>query len=313
MVADGGWMRSKDTAMRHYLITGGTGFVGTALCARLASRGERLTVLTRDRAAAARALPEGTMLIGGFDELGGSERFDAVINLAGEPIAEGRWSHKRKARLESSRIDLTQALVAWLARAAHKPAVLVSGSAIGFYGDQGDIVVTESTAPHEEYTHRLCAAWEDAALAARDAGIRTAIVRIGLVLGPDGGFLQRLLLPFKLGAGGPIGSGKQWMSWIHRDDLIGLIEFLVEHETLDGPFNATAPRPVTNAEFSRTLGKVLKRPAVLPAPAIAFKLAFGEMSRLLLTGQKVLPARAQDAGFSFRFGELEPALRDVLR
>jgi uncharacterized protein (TIGR01777 family) len=241
-----------------------------------------------------------------------NEPIDAVINLAGEPIAEGRWSAARKRRLEDSRIALTQDLVRWMAQASPRPAALISASAIGFYGDQGDAPVTEDSAPHSEYTHELCAAWEQAAFAARTHGIRTAVLRIGLVVGPGGGFLARMLPPFRLGLGGPIGSGRQWMSWIHREDLLGMIDFLLAHAELDGVFNATAPHPATSRDFARTLGRVLHRPALLPAPALAFRAAFGEMSRLLLTGQRVLPARALEAGFRFRFPELEPALRDVL-
>jgi hypothetical protein len=298
--------------MTRYLITGGTGFVGQALCRRLAARGVALTVLTRDPARAARCLPPDTRTVTRLADLPADEPVDAVINLAGEPIAEGRWSAARKRRLEASRIALTQELVRWMAQAEPRPAALISASAIGFYGDQGDALVTEASAPHSEYTHDLCAAWEEAAFAARAHGIRTAVLRIGLVLGPGGGFLARMLPPFRLGLGGPIGTGNQWMSWIHREDLLGMIDFLLAHAELDGVFNATAPNPATSREFAQALGRVLHRPALLPAPALAFRAAFGEMSRLLLTGQRVLPARALEAGFRFRFPELEPALRDVL-
>lgn len=298
--------------MAHYVITGGSGFVGQALCRRYAARGVALTVLTREPARAARLLPPGTRTVTRLADVPPDEPVDAVINLAGEPIAEGRWSAARKRRLEESRIALTGELVRWMAQASPRPAALISASAIGFYGDQGDAPVTEVSAPHREYTHELCAAWEQAALAARAHGIRTAVLRIGLVVGPGGGFLARMLPPFRLGLGGPIGSGRQWMSWIHREDLLGMIDFLLARAELDGVFNATAPNPATSRDFARTLGRVLHRPALLPAPALAFRAAFGEMSRLLLTGQRVLPARALGAGFRFRFPELEPALRDVL-
>jgi hypothetical protein len=194
-----------------------------------------------------------------------------------------------------------------------RPAVFLSASAIGYYGDQGDATVTEDSAPHAEYTHTLCAGWEAAAHEAQALGIRTAILRIGLVLGPGGGFLARLLPPFRLGLGGPVGSGRQWMSWIHREDLLGIIDLLLARDELRGAFNATAPAPVTSREFARALGRVLHRPAVLPLPAFVLKAALGEMSRLLLTGQRVLPARALEAGYVFRFTELEDALKDVLR
>jgi uncharacterized protein len=299
----------QERAMQRYLITGATGFIGQALCQRLAGSGAQITALTRNPSAAARVLPPGTRCIASVTELHIDEYINAVINLAGEPIAAARWSSARKALLERSRIDLTRDLVAWMGRAATPPRVLVSASAVGFYGDQGDAVVTEGSAPHDEYSHRLCAAWEAAALEAQIIGVRTAILRIGLVIGPDGGFLQRLLPLFKAGLGGPIGNGKQWMSWIHREDLLRLIEAIVAREDLAGVFNATAPAPVNSREFARTLGRVLHRPALLPAPAFAFRLAFGEMSRLLLTGQRVMPQRALDAGFEFRFARLEDALR----
>jgi len=297
--------------MQQYLITGATGFVGQALCRRLAESGVQITALTRNPARAARLLPPGTRCVATLGELAVDTTLDAVINLAGEAIAAARWSTARKALLEGSRIDLTRELVGWMGRATTAPRVFISASAVGFYGEQGDALVTETSTPHDEYTHRLCAAWEAAAAEARAVGVRTAILRIGLVIGPDGGFMQRMLPLFKAGLGGPIGDGKQWMSWIHREDLLRLIETIIAREDLAGAFNATAPAPVRNREFAQTLGRVLHRPAVLPAPAVAFRLAFGEMSRLLLTGQRVLPQRAIEAGFEFRFAQLDAALRDV--
>ncbi len=298
--------------MQRYLVTGGTGFVGHALCQRLVHHGAALTVLSRNPARASSLLPAGIRTVGSLDQLAPTEHFDVVVNLAGEPIAAKRWSAKRKRVLEASRIDLTRKLVDWMLASSRPPRVFVSASAIGYYGDQGERTVTEDSEPHLEYSHQLCAAWEAAALRAADAGIRTALLRIGLVVGPTGGFLARMLLPFRLGLGGPIGSGRQWMSWIHRNDLLRLIALLVEREDLAGVFNATAPTPVTGREFADTLGRVLRRPAFLPAPALAFRLVFGEMSRLLLTGQRVLPLRAAAAGFQFEFPDLESALRDVL-
>lgn len=294
------------------LLTGGTGFVGAALCERLAIDGAQLVVLSRNAARARSRLPHGTRVVTTLGELDAQEHFDAVINLAGEPIAAGRWSAARKALLESSRIGLTRELVAWIARAAQPPRVLLSASAIGYYGDQGDAEVTEQTAPHDEYQHRLCRDWEAAALEAAALGVRTACLRIGLVIGPDGGFLARLLPPARFGLGGHIGSGLQWMSWIHRDDLVEMCLFLLAREDLQGVFNATAPNPVRSREFAQALGRTLRRPLQMPAPGIVFRLVFGEMSRLLLTGQRVLPARLQAAGFRFRWPELDGALRDAL-
>ncbi len=296
----------------HCLLTGGTGFIGSALCRRLAASGAAITVLSREPARAASILPRGVRCIRSLAELGSQDAFDAVINLAGEPIAAGRWSDARKRLLRESRIGLTQELVAWMARAERRPAVLLSASAIGFYGDQGDAPLTEDSPAHSEYQHELCADWEEAALRAQLLGVRTVVLRIGLVIGRDGGFLQRMLPPFRMGLGGPVGHGRQWMSWVHREDVLGMIEWLLERTDLQGVFNATAPSPVTSSDFARALGAVLHRPAVLPLPAPVLKLAFGEMSTLLLTGQRVLPARAEREGYRFRFADIRSALSEAV-
>lgn len=298
---------------RRYLITGGSGFIGSALCRKLAASGAAIDVLSRDPARAARLLPGQARIVSRLDDLQPDSPIDAVINLAGEPIADRRWNSRRRQQLLDSRIALTDELVDWIETLQPRPRVLLSASAVGFYGDQGNITVSEDSLPHAEFQHELCARWEQSAAVARELGLRVVIARIGLVVGPGGGFLRRLLPPFRLGLGGPIGSGRQWMSWIHRDDLLALFEWLLSRSDLDGAFNATAPTPVTNREFAQTLGRVLHRPAVLPLPAFALRAAFGEMSRLLLTGQRVLPARAVAAGFTFRFPDLESALRDALR
>lgn len=295
----------------RYLLTGGTGFIGAALCHRLAAGGARLVVLTREAREARAKLPAGTRLIGSVSELDAGERFDGVINLAGEPIADARWTPARKRRLEQSRITLTEELVAWIARAEHRPACLISASAVGFYGDQGAQALDEQSAPHVEYQHTLCHRWEEAARAAGALGVRTVLLRIGLVVGAGGGFLARMLPPFRLGLGGPIGNGRQWMSWIHREDLLGLIEWLLAREEAAGVYNATAPEPVDSRGFARALGKVLHRPALLPVPAPVLRLALGEMSCLLLGGQRVLPARALAEGYRFRYPSLEGALREA--
>jgi hypothetical protein len=297
--------------MRHYLVTGGTGFIGRALCAELAAAGDRLSVLSRDPERARALLPAGARIVARLEELG-DEPVDAVINLAGAPIADRRWSAARKRVLEQSRVALTRALVQWMQGRSPRPAVLVSASAIGFYGAQGDVIVTEQGAAHDEYQHRLCRDWEQAALEATAHGIRCCVLRIGLVIGPGGGFMQRLLLPFRLGLGGPIGNGRQWMSWIHRDDLLAMIRLLVEGEASSGVYNGTAPAPVTSREFAATLGRVLHRPAVLPLPAPLLRLALGEMACLLLGGQRVIPQRFLDASFRFRYPDLESALREVV-
>lgn len=301
--------------MQHdtYLITGGTGFIGQQLCKQLADDGAHLTVLSRRGDSVKKRLPAGTRVIRDLSELSADDRFDVVINLAGESIAGSRWTDRRKAVLEQSRIALTDALVSWMESANTRPAVFISASAIGFYGDQHDAIVTEESTPVPDYAHELCRRWEAAALKAEALGVRTAIVRIGLVIGEDGGFLKQMALPFWFGAGGPIGSGRQWMSWIHRDDLIALLRFVIGSDDAHGIFNGTAPNPVTNREFSQTLGRVIRRPSLLPAPAFAFRLAFGEMAELLLTGQRVLPAKATEIGFSFHYSRLEQALEQVYR
>jgi len=281
------------------------------LCRQLSGTGASLTVLSRREGSAATSLPEGTRIIGSLAELDADDRFDAVINLAGESIAGARWTARRKALLEASRIGITDALLGWMASARHKPRVFLSGSAIGFYGDQGDQPLTEESPANPDYAHALCRRWEQAATAAQASGIRTIIVRIGLVAGAKGGFLKQMAPPFYIGAGGKIGSGAQWMSWIHKRDLINMMLFLLHQPEAQGVFNGTAPEPVTNKVFAQTLGRALHRPAWLPAPAIAFKLAFGEMAELLLTGQRVLPTRALAAGFQFEYPTLKQALAEI--
>ncbi len=296
----------------NILVTGGTGFIGRPLCLRLLEQGHRLTLVSRSRRKVAR-LFHGVGVVEHLAELDEGARFDAVINLAGAPIADRRWSPARKRVLEQSRIDFTRELVACIGRMRQRPRVLLSASAVGYYGDQGDAVVTEATAPVDDYAHRLCASWEDEARKATVYGVRVCLLRTGLVLGPDGGFLKRLLPLYRLGLGGRMGDGQQVMSWIHRDDWIALALFLLQRRELDGPFNFTAPCPVTQAVFSRSLASQLHRPALLNLPAGLLRFMLGEMSQLLLGGQRVHPRRALEAGFRFRFEHLDEALRDVLK
>ncbi|MFN3579568.1 MAG: TIGR01777 family oxidoreductase [Pseudomonas sp.] len=296
----------------HVLITGGTGLIGKALCARLLAEGHQVSVLSRKPEQVAQLCGGSVKGVGQLGELDG-QGVDAVVNLAGEPIADRPWTANRKAMLWASRVTLTEQLVQWLGRQPVKPSVLVSGSAVGWYGDTGDAPVTEASPGRVEYTNTLCDAWESAAKRAASHGIRVCQLRTGLVLAENGGFLQRLLLPFKLGLGGPIGSGSHYMPWVHLDDMVGLIMLLLNTPSCKGPFNATAPNPVTNREFARTLGKTLGRPAVLPVPAFLLKGVLGEMSRLLLTGQNALPEKALAEGYTFRFEHLDAALADVLK
>ncbi|QSA96614.1 TIGR01777 family oxidoreductase [Methylococcus sp. EFPC2] len=297
----------------HFLITGGTGFIGRALCADLLAQGHELTVLSRQPSERVRGVCGPVTPLGSLDLICDDARYDAVINLAGEPIADSRWTAARKAQLRASRVDVTRELVGRLARLRHKPDTLLSASAIGYYGDQGDTPLDESSPPHVEYTHTLCLEWEAEARKAETLGIRVCVLRSGLVVGRDGGFLKKMLPLFRAGLGGRIGDGKQWMSWIHLADHIAIQNFLLKDPQLSGAFNLTAPDPVTNAEFTRILAQSLKRPAGLPVPAAMLKLMLGELAGLLLGGQRVLPERILRAGYAFRFPHLQPALEDVLR
>lgn len=294
----------------HILLTGGTGLIGRQLCRHWLAQGHRLTVLSRTPESVARICGAQVLGVGRLQDVIGA--VDAVVNLAGAPIADRPWTHKRKALLWSSRISLTESLLAWLERLEQKPAVLISGSAVGWYGDGGERELTEDSGPvQDDFPSQLCIAWEETAARAVALGIRVVLVRTGLVLAAEGGFLSRLLLPFKLALGGPIGNGRQWMPWVHIRDQIALIDFLLHKADARGPYNACAPHPVRNREFAKTLGQVLHRPAFMPMPAFALKVGLGELSGLLLGGQKALPERLLAAGFTFQFTELRAALDDL--
>ena len=292
----------------HVLITGGTGFIGQALCTQLFHAGHAVTVLTRNRAAAPNDLT-GVRLV---ERLEDAQGVDAVVNLAGENLGDGRWTAAKKAAFHSSRIGTTQKLLAWMATLATPPRVLVSGSAIGYYGPRGNEPLDESARPGSDTAALLCRDWEAEALKAQAYGLRVCVLRIGVVLGKEGGALAKMLPPFRMGVGGPMGSGEQVMSWVRRNDLVRMIQWLLETQSCIGPYNGTAPKPVTNREFARTLGEALHRPSALTTPAFALKLMFGEMAQLLLTGQRVLPVRAEAQGFEFRYPELAGALRDLV-
>lgn len=295
----------------HILLTGGTGLIGRQLCRHWSSQGHRLTVWSRSPADVAKRCGDQVRGIARLEELG-EEPVDAVINLAGAPIADRWWTARRKALLWGSRISLTETLIAWFESRDQKPSVLISGSAVGWYGDGGERELTEDSPPViDDFASQLSIAWEETALRAEGLGIRVVLVRTGLVLSAEGGFLSRLLLPFKLGLGGPIGNGRQWMPWVHIKDQIALIDFLLHRAEARGPYNACAPKPVRNREFAKTLGAVLHRPAFMPMPALALKVGLGELSSLLLGGQKALPARLLEAGFTFQFTDLRAALDDL--
>ncbi|PSF05725.1 TIGR01777 family protein [Marinobacter fuscus] len=290
------------------LITGATGFIGQVLCARLIEKGYQLTVLSRQPSHAVRAICGRVDAISKLDEVRGAQGFSAIINLAGEGIADRRWSDSRKQALRDSRIGLTESLVQVVRTWGELPDVLVSGSAVGFYGDQGERKVTERTPPNDEFTHQLCRDWENAAMELASDGVRVCLSRTGIVTGRNGGFLQRMLLPFKLGLGGKLGNGRQFMPWVHREDVVAGLLWMLETDAAEGPYNMVSPNPVSNAEFTRTLARVLHRPAVLPAPAPALKLALGEMSLLLLTGQRAIPEKLLEQGFHFHYAGLDEAL-----
>lgn len=296
----------------HILLTGGTGLIGRRLCRHWLGQGHQLTVWSRNPGDVAKICGAGVRGIAHPDDIG-TETVDAVINLAGAPIADRPWTRKRKALLWDSRITLTEQLITWLERRAQKPGVLISGSAVGWYGDGGERELDEESPPiNEDFSSRLCIAWEETAMRAEALGIRVVLLRTGLVLANEGGFLQRLLPPFKLGMGGPIGNGRQWMPWVHIDDQIAAIDFLLNREDARGPYNACAPSPVRNHEFAKTLGAVLHRPSFMPLPAVALRLLMGELSVLLLGGQRARPSRLQAAGFTFRFTDLRAALNNLL-
>lgn len=293
------------------LITGGSGFVGRRLCARLDRQGHELLVVSRRPEAARRVLPGTAEVRRNVLDFADAAP-EAIVNLAGEPIAARRWSETQKRRLVDSRVTITRELVDLCRRLDAPPRIMVSGSAMGYYGDQGHRAVDEQTPPNEEFAYRLCAEWERQALEAEPLGVRVALLRTGLVLDADGGTLAKMLPAFRLGLGGRLGNGRQFMPWIHREDHVRSIEFLLDHDTLSGPFNASAPHPVTNAEFTRSLARHLHRPALMTVPAPLLELALGEMSRLLLTGADMRPRRLLDAGFRFEYETLDAALDAIL-
>lgn len=294
------------------LVTGASGLVGSALVPLLTAGGHTVARLVRSpprpSVAEVQWNPET-----GIREIASLEGMDAVVHLAGENIAGGRWTAERKARIRDSRVTGTRTLCETLARLARPPKVLVSASAIGYYGDRGGEVLRETSAPGLGFLPEVCRAWEEATEPAAQKGIRVVLLRIGVVLSPAGGALAKMLFPFKLGAGGIIGSGQQYMSWIGLDDIIGAIHHTLMTDALQGPVNVVAPRPVTNRDFTKTLGRVLGRPTLFPMPAFAARLAFGEMAdALLLASTRVEPARLMAANYAFRHPDLEGALRHLL-
>jgi uncharacterized protein (TIGR01777 family) len=291
------------------VVAGGTGFLGSALTAALRDAGNEVVILTRSaRSANQVAWSPGTSDLRWTDALQGA---DAVVNLAGESIAGRRWSTARRAAIRDSRIRATRALAAAILASAKPPRTFISASAIGIYGARGDDLVTEATPPGFDFLASVCREWEAEATEASSLA-RVALLRTGLVLSKEGGALPQIALPFRFFVGGVTGSGHQYMSWIHRDDWIALVRWALTTDSVIGPVNLTAPTPVTNKEFTRELARALGRPAIVPAPAFGLRLVLGEMAdALLLTGQRVLPAKAQTLGFRFRYETVGEALRAV--
>lgn len=301
---------------RRVLITGGTGLIGRALTAGLSRDGYDVVLLSRSPERAG-GLPPGVRV----------ERWDArtsrgwgaladgawaVVNLAGEGIAAGRWTAERKRRIRDSRIDAGRAVVEAITAARGRPAVLVQASGVGYYGPCGGEEIREDAPPGRDYLARLAVEWEDSTAAVEALGVRRAVVRTGIVLSASGGALPRMMLPFRLFAGGRLGSGRQWLPWIHIIDEAGAIRFLMEKDQAGGAFNLAAPVPVTGAEFARSLGRAMGRPAVVPAPGWLLRLVLGEMSGMLLAGQRAVPGRLLQMGYAFRFAEAGAALSDIL-
>ena len=297
----------------HIFITGGTGLIGRHLIpALLRDASTKITVLTRDAIKAKASLPDNVALVTSLDDPLDFDDVDAVINLAGEPIADKRWSETQKTRICESRWHITQQLTDKINAAKQPPATFISGSAIGYYGRQGNKLVTEAfTEVHHEFTHTVCEKWERIALQASQK-TRICLLRTGVVLSGDGGALSKMRLPFSLGLGGRIGDGNQYMSWIHINDMVAAILFLLKHKNCEGAYNLTAPTPVTNSEFAKAYAASLGRPAIFPMPALALKLLMGEATDLLLTGQRVVPQKLQVAGFQFTYTDIRSAFAHLM-
>lgn len=306
---------------KRVILTGATGLIGRRLFAALTGRGHDVVVFSRSPDAARAALPGAAGYVAWAPAESGPwaaavDGADAVIHLAGAPISQGlvgvRWTPQYKAEILSSRVVGTRGIVGAIAGAARRPAVLVNASAVGYYGYSDATPLDEGSPAGSDFVAEVCVAWEREAARAAELGVRVAMVRTGIVLDPQAGALGQLLLPFRLRTGGPIMPGSQYYSWIHPDDEVGLIMLALEHEGARGPLNATAPTPETNRDFCATLGEVLGSPSWLPVPEFSLRIALGEMADLVVKGQRVLPRRAQELGYSFRFPALAPALRDLL-
>jgi uncharacterized protein (TIGR01777 family) len=298
------------------IVTGGTGLIGRALAANLAARGDSVVVTSRDpkrtRDLPARVEPAVWDAESGNGLAAVVEGADAVVHLVGEGIADGRWTAERKRRIRESRTRSTRAVAEAFSAASATPRVLLQGSAVGFYGSRGDEELDEASPQGEGFLADVCSEWEEAGQAVEELGVRRALLRTGVVLTSEGGALPKMVLPFRLFAGGPVGSGRQWVPWIHLADQVGAIRFLLDDVDAKGAFNLVAPGSVTNRDLSKAIGRALGRPSLVPAPAFAMKLALGEMAELLLGSQRVRPGALMAAGYEFRFPEVAAALHDLL-
>jgi hypothetical protein len=295
-----------------YLITGASGFIGQRLVNRLLASGNEVNYLGRRRSSRLDSRAAFHRWDAGqAPPLDSVPSVDAILHLAGEPIAQ-RWNSDVRRRIRESRVEGTRQLVSAIAGLRHKPSVLISASAVGYYGDGGDEILTESSMPGNDFLAQLCVDWEQEALRAREVGLRVVLIRIATVLGREGGALKQMLSAFRLGIGGKFGNGRQWMPWIHLDDLVELLIFSAENPSVEGPLNGSAPRPVTNAEFTRVLAAAVHRPAIFPIPKFALKLALGEVAEFVFKSERVIPEGAERAGFSFQFPEIGAALRTLV-
>ncbi|MDI9548163.1 MAG: TIGR01777 family oxidoreductase [Chloroflexota bacterium] len=300
------------------IVTGGTGLIGRALCRELVDHGHEVIVLSRNPDKKEEGLPSQVETVGwdAQSARGWGDRVsetDAIVNLAGAGLADGRWTDERKRSILESRVKAGQAVLEAVSAAATRPKVVIQSSAVGYYGPRGDEVLNEDAAPGSDYLARVCFDWEASTAPVVRMGVRRPVIRTGIVLTTEGGAFPKILLPFKLFAGGPMGNGSQYWPWIHINDEVRAIRFLMENETASGPFNLTAPNPLTNKEFASVVGQAMGRPSLMPAPAFALKLALGEMSTVLLDGQRAVPSRLQELGFEFDFATLDAALKDLLK